>query len=101
MHGDHGAKVSKPPPLHAGSAHEQSRAEVPSKYVPSTRGVSHTKARSEKPNECQAAECEDTTPGVKQLLPDRLRTRLNFSLHIPGPHFYQPDSPSCSASTSR
>jgi hypothetical protein len=42
MHGDHGAKVSKPPPLHAGSAHEQSRAEVPSKYVPSTRGVSHT-----------------------------------------------------------
>ena len=51
MHGDHGAKVSKPPPLHAGSAHEQSRAEVPSKYVPSTRGVSHTKARSEKPSE--------------------------------------------------
>jgi hypothetical protein len=31
---------------------------VPSKYVPSPRGVSHTKARSEKPSEvpsCRAA----------------------------------------------
>ena len=42
---------AKSPPLHAGSAHEQNLAEVPSKYVPSTRGVSHTKARSEKPSE--------------------------------------------------
>ena len=52
------AETAKSPPLHAGSAHEQSRAEVPSKYVPSTRGVSHTMARSEKPSEvpsCRAA----------------------------------------------
>ena len=52
------SETAKSPPWHAGSAHEQSRAEVPSKYVPSPRGVSHTKARSEKPSEvpsCRAA----------------------------------------------
>ncbi len=57
------SETAKSPPWHAGSAHEQSRAEVPSKYVPSTRGVSHTMARSEKPSEvpsCRAAVSYDS-----------------------------------------
>ena len=73
---------AKSPPLHAGSAHEQSRAEVPSKYVPSTRGVSHTKARSG-PSAAHAPELQSPHSG-STFLPTGLTQlfRLDQSINL-------------------